>query len=358
MFLKIILLAVFLIILGVIMILNRAPQFGHRTRGDLKVNIKNSANYIKGKFQNLCPTPMAAEKTSMLQNGLKFLTKSNNRHPNQPIETFKFDKEKFLAETKGFKWAWFGHSSLIFNIQGKIILIDPVFSKRASPFSWIGVSRFEYTHQYSVNDMPEIDLLLISHDHYDHLDYKTILNIHGKVKKFFVPLGVAAHLKHWGVAASKISEFGWWEANSSIEGLEIISAPARHFSGRAGFDKDYTLWCSWIILTENLKIYYSGDSGYDNHFSETAVKYGPFDICFMECGQYNDGWPYIHMMPEESVKASLDLKAGLSVPVHWGKFSLSLHSWTEPIERAKKEAQKHGVKLFVARQGEVYTGLD
>ncbi len=344
-----------LLITVVILYLKFAPQFGTRSTGVRMEKITNSPNFREGKFQNLVPTPMAAEHTSMIQNGLKFFTKSNNRDPVKVVKTIKFDRDKFLDPQIGTKFSWFGHSSFMLNIAGKIILIDPVFSEKASPVSFLGVKRFEYSNQYASEDLPEIDLLLISHDHYDHLDYKTILNLHQKVKLFYVPLGVAAHLIHWGVPETKILEFDWWESSLAFEGLEIIAAPARHFSGRAGFDKDNTLWCSWIILAENLKLYYSGDSGYEKHFAQIGEKFGPFDICFMECGQYNEGWPFIHMMPEESVKACKELNSAIMVPVHWGKFKLSLHSPTEPIERARKEAVLQGVNLIIPTPGEILT---
>jgi len=342
-----------LFIIAVIVFIKVAPQFGKSSEEARLDKILNSPNFKDGKFQNLVPTPMSGENTSMWKNGLKFLKKDGDREPNTVIETIKFDKEDFLKKDNGIAMAWFGHSSLILNINGTIILTDPVFSETASPVSFMGVKRFNYTNQFEVEDMPIIDVVLISHDHYDHLDYQTILKLKDKVKKFYVPLGVAAHLIHWGVAEEKIVELDWWDKTEWSDSLQFIATPSRHFSGRKGIDKDNTLWCSWVIKSGNSNVYYSGDSGYGDHFKQIGEKFGPFDLTMMECGQYNEGWPYIHMMPEQSVQAHVDLKGKTMVPIHWGKFNLSLHKWTEPLERAKKQAETLSVELLTPIPGQI-----
>ncbi len=342
-----------LFIISVIVFIKVAPQFGASSKDARLERILNSPNFNDGKFQNLVPTPMSGENTSMWKNGLKFLKKGGEREPNKVIETNKFDKEAFLKKDAGIAVAWFGHSSLILNINGTIILTDPVFSETASPVSFMGVKRFNYTNQFEVEDMPEIDVVLISHDHYDHLDYHTILKLKNKARKFYVPLGVAAHLIHWGIEEEKIVELDWWDKNELSDSLQFIATPSRHFSGRKGVDKDYTLWCSWVIKSNNSSVYYCGDSGYGDHFKQIGDKYGPFDLTLMECGQYNEGWPYIHMMPEQSVQAHVDLKGKTMIPIHWGKFNLSLHKWTEPIERAKKHAEVLSVELLSPIPGQI-----
>jgi len=342
-----------MLIVTIIIFVKVAPQFGARSKNERLHKILNSPNYRDGKFQNLVHTPMSGENTSMLKNGLKFLKKGVDRQPTKILETKKFDKETFLKYDNGITFSWFGHSSLILNINGTIILTDPVFSETASPVSFMGVKRFVYSNQYGVGDLPEIDIVLISHDHFDHLDYKSILQLNNKVKKFYVPLGVAAHLIHWGVAEEKIVELDWMEKNELNSSIELIATPARHFSGRAGADKDFTLWCSWVIKSKNSTVFYCGDSGYGEHFKQIGQQFGPFDLTFMECGQYNEGWPYIHMMPEQSVQAHIDLEGKKMVPIHWGKFNLSLHKWTEPVERATKEAERLSVDLFSPVPGEV-----
>jgi len=353
MILQVISIILLIFILSVIIFVKVAPQLGARSKGESLKKTEQSRNYHNGKFQNLVKTPMSGENTSILKNGLKFLKKGDEREPKTIVETIRFNKNDFLRADTGITISWFGHSSLIININGTIILTDPVFSEIASPVSFMGVKRFKYTNQFEVEDMPQIDVVLISHDHYDHLDYKTIKKIDSKTRKYYVSLGVAAHLIHWGVKEEKIVEMDWWESNQLNEKLQFISTPSRHFSGRAGYDKDYTLWSSWVIKTENASIYYCGDSGYGSHFKEIGEKYGPFDITFMECGQYNEGWPYIHMMPEQSVQAHIDLKGRIMIPIHWGKFNLSLHKWTGPVERAKNEAKRLKVNLINPVPGEI-----
>ncbi len=353
MILQVISIILLIFILSVIIFVKVAPQLGARSKGESLKKTEQSRNYHNGKFQNLVKTPMSGENTSILKNGLKFLKKGDEREPKTIVETIRFNKNDFLRADTGITISWFGHSSLIININGTIILTDPVFSEIASPVSFMGVKRFKYTNQFEVEDMPQIDVVLISHDHYDHLDYKTIKKIDSKTRKYYVSLGVAAHLIHWGVKEEKIVEMDWWESNQLNEKLQFISTPSRHFSGRAGYDKDYTLWSSWVIKTENASVYYCGDSGYGSHFKEIGEKYGPFDITFMECGQYNEGWPYIHMMPEQSVQAHIDLKGKIMIPIHWGKFNLSLHKWTEPVERAKNEAKRLKVNLINPVPGEI-----
>lgn len=340
-----------LLILGTIVFVKFAPQFGARSVGGRMERIQDSPNYREGKFQNLVPTPMSGEKTSMWSNAVKFIKGGENREPKSPLQTVSFDKEAFLKADSGITYTWFGHSSVLLNINGKIILTDPVFSEKASPV-WFGAKRFNYINQFEAEQMPDLDIILISHDHYDHLDYKTILKLKDKTKKFYVPLGVGAHLLHWGVEENKIVEMDWWQENV-VDDILLACTPSRHFSGRAGVDKDYTLWCSWVIKSDSASVYYSGDSGYENHFKLIGKKYGPFDFTMIECGQYNEGWPYIHMMPEQSIQANIDLGGKLMMPIHWGKFNLSLHEWTEPVERAAAEAKKLNVNLITNLPGEI-----
>ncbi len=340
-------------IIGVIVFIKTAPQFGARSEGARMDRVISSPNYRDGKFQNLVPTTMSGENTSMFGNMIKFIKGGKNREPKVALQTAKFDKEDFINSNSGISYTWFGHSTVLINMNGKIILTDPVFSESASPVSFMGAKRFKYTNQFEVEQLPDLDVVLISHDHYDHLDYKTIVKLKDKVKMFYVPLGVAAHLLRWGVDEEKIVELDWWGESEFDQYLKFVATPSRHFSGRAGVDKDYTLWCSWVIKTDTSSIYFSGDSGYEKHFEQIGEKYGPFDLTMVECGQYNEGWPYIHMMPEQSVQAHVDLRGKVMMPVHWGKFNLSLHQWTEPIERADKEAKRLGVELISPLPGEI-----
>jgi len=341
------------LIFSVIFYIRFSPQFGARSKGENFKRIYNSPNFSEGKFQNLVPTTLAAPGKSMFSNGLKFMKSLPGQYPDKAIETLKFDKNAFVANNGALKFSWFGHSTIILNIDGQLVLTDPVFSKRASPMTFMGVKSFEYTNPFGVDDMPPIDVVLLSHDHYDHLDYKTITEINGKVKKFCVPLGVAAHLIHWGVPESKIVELDWNENHQVSENFKLTCTPSRHFSGRAVVDKDFTLWCSWVLKSDNHSVFFCGDSGYGEHFKKIGTEHGPFDLTMMECGQYNEGWPFIHMNPEESVNAHIDLNGKYMLPIHWGKFKLSLHSWTEPIERSGKEAEKLNVNLVKTIPGKI-----
>jgi L-ascorbate metabolism protein UlaG (beta-lactamase superfamily) len=197
---------------------------------------------------------------------------------------------------------------------------------------------------HTPEDFPALDLVIISHDHYDHLDYNTILKLKDKTKLFCVPLGVGAHLSHWNVDATKIREFDWWESDTVAQDIELTATPARHFSGR-GFTRNKTLWSSFVLKLYGYSIFIGGDSGYDGAFKAIGEKFGPFDLAMLECGQYDRQWPEIHMMPEETVQASIDLRAKAFLPVHWGKFTLALHPWKDPIERAVRQAKATNVNI-------------
>jgi L-ascorbate metabolism protein UlaG (beta-lactamase superfamily) len=247
---------------------------------------------------------------------------------------------------------WFGHSSYLIRIKGQNILVDPVFSERTSPFQSIGKKKYPATDPYSVEDMPTtIDLVIITHDHYDHLDYETIKQLKSRVKLFYTSLGVGAHLEYWGIEQEKIIEFDWWEKQTFVHGLEITATPARHFSGRL-FKRNQSLWSSFVLKTESHSIFIGGDSGYDSAFKTIGDQFGPFDLAILECGQYNKQWPFIHMSPEETVQASIDLKARAFMPAHWGKFTLALHPWNEPVERALKKANELNATMVTPRIGE------
>jgi L-ascorbate metabolism protein UlaG (beta-lactamase superfamily) len=246
---------------------------------------------------------------------------------------------------------WFGHSSYLISVGGKKILADPVFSERASPVQYAGSKNYPGTEIYKAEDFPELDVIIISHDHYDHLDYNTILKLNGRTKFFCVPLGVGEHLEHWGVDKSKIREYDWWEGETLLPGINVTATPARHFSGR-GFSRNKTLWASFVVKVDNYTIFVGGDSGFDQSFKNIGEKFGPFDIAMLECGQYDKQWPFIHMAPEETVQAGIDLKAKVFLPVHWAKFTLALHPWKEPIRRAVKHAELLNMAITTPKIGE------
>lgn len=246
---------------------------------------------------------------------------------------------------------WLGHSSIYIQMHGMNILIDPIFSEYASPFSFFGAHRFSQL-PLSLDELTNIDIVLITHDHYDHLDYQTIKKIDKKVNKYVVPLGVENHLKKWGVSSHKIIHLAWWE-NTNINGLHIICTPARHNSSRNFIlDRYKTLWASWVLIDDNYKVFDSGDTGFDNHFENIHDKYGDFDLAILECGQYNTRWKSTHMIPEESVRVGQILNAKMIMPMHWGSFHLAEHPWDDSIERFVLKAEQENMRYMTPMIGE------
>jgi len=310
--------------------------------------IRSSANFKDGKFQNLTPTEMLLKSASYLKMTKDFFNKPKNTSPSKSVPSIITDLKNIQSNNPVL--IWFGHSSYFIKTGDISILVDPVFSGYASPISSM-VKSFSGANEYGVEDFPEIDYLIITHDHYDHLDRKTIIKCKDRTKHFFAPLGVGRHLERWGIAAEKITEFDWWESKKMNPDLEIIAAPARHFSGRT-LSRNNTLWVSYILKTKEHNLYIGGDSGYDIHFKMIGEKYGPFDLVMLDSAQYGDDWPQIHMKPEETVIAAIDLKAEVLLPVHWGKFALAFHAWNEPIQRLLKAAESAGVKVTTPMIGE------
>lgn len=246
-----------------------------------------------------------------------------------------------------------GHSSHLLKLRGSWWLIDPVFGERVSPFSFMGPKRF-HAPPLKLEDLPAIDGLILSHDHYDHLDVPTIEGLLGKVKRYFVPLGVGARLKDMGVAADRIEEFDWWQSGKLGE-IELTAAPSQHFSGRTLWDRNKTLWASWAIKSGDQRIFYSGDSGYFPGFTDIGSKLGPFDLALMENGAYDTYWPAVHMSPEETVKAFKDVGAKTLYLVHNSTFDLAFHGWRDPLEKVQALAQQQGLDLATPEIGEVLT---
>ncbi|SCY63571.1 L-ascorbate metabolism protein UlaG, beta-lactamase superfamily [Flavobacterium anhuiense] len=306
------------------------PKFGKAPSGERLIQIQNSPQYKNGKFENQSFTPDLIEGASMAGVLFEFFFKKVERKtPTDLIPSIKTNLLELSLDQDIL--VWFGHSSYFIQLEGKRFLIDPVFSGNASPIPGTTKS-FKGSDIYTVDDLPEIDYLLITHDHYDHLDYDTILKLKPKTKKIITALGVGSHLEFWGFLSDKIIEKDWYSTIKLDENLTLHTAPSRHFSGRS-FKRCNTLWTSFILETKDFKMYLGGDSGYDSHFAEIGEKYGPFDIALLDNGQYNEKWKYIHNMPEDVIKAMKDLKAKRVFPVHSSKFSLSLHSWDEPLKR-------------------------
>ncbi len=339
---------IFVLIVAVMRFM-RQPQFGIAPSGARLERIKNSPNYRDGKFQNLSYTPDLKEGISYYT-VMKdfFFGKSKRSIPGHILPSVKTDLHA-LNPGKDVM-VWFGHSSYFLQIDGKKILVDPVLSGSASPVK-LTTRSFKGSDVYTTDDIPVIDYLFITHDHWDHLDYKTIIKLKPKIKKIITGLGTGAHLERWGFDTNIIIEKDWNEEVVLDHGFVVNTTTARHFSGR-GFKRNGALWMSFVLTTPGMKIFIGGDSGYDTHFKEIGNKYGPFDIAILECGQYNEYWKYIHMMPEEVVQATMDLQAKVLIPVHWSKFSLALHDWDDSIIRVIKESKKKNVPVINPMIGE------
>ena len=320
-----------LLILSVMLFVNYAPQFGAASTGQALDRIQASPHYQEGKFVNGIETSMDMGVKAMAKTLQEFVTAKNVR-PNRPLPT-RFDQAAFLSsvEKDQVRVTWFGHSAILLEIEGQRLLLDPMLGPAASPVPFFA-KRFPYQTPINLDPFTDIDAILISHDHYDHLDYWSIQQLKYNTRHFFVPLGVGAHLQHWGVAATKITELDWWES-ASLDGLTLTATPARHFSGRGLTNRNKTLWASWALRGEHASVYFSGDSGYGPHFQEIGERYGPFDFTMIECGQYNEKWEAIHMLPEQSLQAHRDVQGKVMMPIHWGAFNLAVHPWKEPVER-------------------------
>ena len=306
------------------------PRFGKKPSGERLALIQKSPQYKNGKFENANFTPDLAEGYGYFDIFYQFFFKKVDRKiPTDLIPSVKTNLKELSIDEDVL--IWFGHSSYFIQLEKKRFLIDPVFSGNASPIYGTTKS-FKGSDVYTVDDFPEIDYLLITHDHYDHLDYKTIMQLKPKIKKVITALGVGSHFEFWGFPIANIIEKDWHEKIELDQNLTLYTTPSRHFSGRS-FTRCNTLWTSFVLETKDFKMYLGGDSGYDTHFAEIGNKYGPFDIALIDNGQYNAAWKYIHNLPKDVINAMKDLKAKRVFPVHSSKFALSLHPWDEPLIR-------------------------
>ena len=309
------------------------PSFGKNPSKN-RLQAYSSPQMQEGSFANTLETAVMSPDASYW----KLIRKQFSGEKREPEQSLPFQKGPWPTRDTSFHWVWFGHSTLLFQKNGLNLLLDPVFSERASPFQFMGSKRYAGTESFGLGDLPTIDYVLITHDHYDHLDYHSIIQLAKKSQiRFIVPLGVGSHLESWGITPDRIQELDWWQELDLPGELRLVMTPARHFSGR-GLVRNKTLWASYSFIWSDQKVFASGDSGYGPHFKEIGEKLGPFDLAMLENGQYNEDWPLIHMMPEECWQAGRDLNATYIMPIHWGKFTLALHQWTEPVERLLRAA--------------------
>ena len=331
------------------------PQFGAPMSGARLERAKANPQYRDGRFVNLqpeAPTSLAAVGDYIVR---QF---SNNevrevREPPAPLPVLAVDKAALASApaSSGLRAFWIGHASTYVELDGLRLLLDPVFAERVSPLP-VGPRRF-HPPPIALADLPPIDAVLISHDHYDHLDMDTVRHLAARGTRFFVPLGIGAHLERWGVLPAQIEEVEWWQQRT-LRGVQLVCTPTRHYSGRSFGDRSATLWSSWSVVGAQHRFFYSGDTGYGTHFQEIGARLGPFDIAFVKIGAYGPGasWVDIHMPPEQAVQAFRDVRGKRMFPVHWSTFNLAYHAWDEPIRRTVAEARRTGVELVTPRLGE------
>lgn len=311
--------------------------------------VKSSPHLRDGKYQNTLPV-RAESIGTMLKLFWTFLfNKPKNTVPTGAIPVLALSREQLLAAPDNTIFR-LGHSTMLMKLGGAFYLTDPVFSKRASPVQWYGPARF---HQppIGIDDLPPIEAVILSHDHYDHLDHAAVLALAGKTRQFITPLGVGDRLVKWGVPANKVRQLDWWQG-VQVANVTLTATPARHFSGRTLADRDTTLWASWVIQHDDVRIFFSGDSGYFDGFKQIGERFGPFDLAMVETGAYDAMWPDVHMQPEQTLQAFVDLKGKVLMPVHNGTFDLGLHRWQEPFERIVALARAQGIPLATPQMGE------
>lgn len=328
---------------------DKFARFGKLPTGAHLDRIKNSPNYRDGAFQNQSETPNLTDGANYAKVVKEFMFGRPERSaPKFEIPSVKTDL--LTLDPKENCLVWFGHSSYFIQLDGKRILVDPVLSGSASPFSFL-TKAFKGTDRYTVEDLPAIDYLFLSHDHYDHLDHKTIVKLNSKVDKVITGLGTGAHLAYWGYNKDKIIEKDWNEQFQLDPGFTVSTVPARHFSGRL-FKRNQVLWTSFVLQSPTMRIFIGGDSGYDKHFAEAGNAFGGFDLAILENGQYNKHWKHIHLMPNEILQAAKELKAKRIFPIHSSKFILGNHAWDEPLELITENNKKEKLNIITPMIGE------
>ena len=309
----------------------------------------DSPQYGDGAFRN----PVKMHETGFMGT-MRILyrmafEKPDDTAPSKTVPVHAITREQLLVAPDNSVFR-LGHSTILLKLDGAFWLTDPVFSERASPFQWLGPQRF---HQppISIADLPPIKGVILSHDHYDHLDHAAVLALAAKTEHFLAPLGVGDTLVKWGVPAGKVQQLDWWQS-TAVDGVRLTATPAQHFSGRSLTDRNKTLWASWVIQAGGQRIFFSGDTGYFKGFKEIGDKYGPFDLTMMETGAYDPQWPDIHMQPEETMQAHIDLRGKLLMPIHNGTFDLAMHAWNEPFDRISVLAEQRGQALATPEIGQ------
>lgn len=337
-----------LLIISVMVFLKFGKVFGGKPTRQQKIKYSQYPNHKQGKFTNLMPQFMVTDADDFIDDSMH---PKSTRRPDFDIPFVKIDPTSLSQKTKHTRITWFGHSTLLLEMDGKNIMIDPMFGEVPSPVSFIGQKRYSKGLPLNIDELPPIDAVLITHDHYDHLDYKSILKIKNKVKQFYVPLGLSAHLLAWNIPSSKIEELNWYET-ATLEGIQLTLTPSHHYSGRSLNDRFESLWGGWVIKGSLDNIYLSGDGGYGPHFKQIGDEYGPFDFAMIECGQYSRYWRQNHLFPEQSARVGVDVGAQLMMPIHWGAFTLAMHRWDDPVKRFLTKAKEFDIPVTTPKIGE------
>ena len=322
------------------------PQFGTRADGERRARMDASPHFVEGVAQNLVETTMEMNRDMW---AASWQTVSGERQT--PDVAIPVKRPALEAPSTRVRVTWMGHSTMLVELDGIRILTDPVFCARASPFQWMGPERFHAT-PLTLEDLPPIDAVVISHDHYDHLDFESVswLAEHSDVP-FLVPLGIGAHLEAWGMPPERIEELEWWEERT-IGGVRLVSTPARHFSGRGLFDRNRTLWTSWAFVGPTQRAWYSGDTGPFEAAAEIGSRFGPFDLTMVESGAWNPAWGNIHLGPDAALEMHQMVDGRTLMPVHWGTFQLAPHEWDQPFVRLRDLAAVSGTPLLVPVPGQ------
>jgi len=322
-----------------------------RYRGSYSTGqLRPSEHFVDGKFLNPIQTSVANPK-DFGKIFRQMVAGQEIRTPRRPIPIVRRTREDYATPpASGLRATWIGHASTLLEIDGRRVLLDPVWSERCSPFSGIGPARF-HPPPIALEDLPPLDAVIVSHDHYDHLDFQTVRSLARLDVPFVVPIGVGAHLKLWGVSSDRIIELDWHDRTTVAE-LQITALPARHFSGRWIRDRNATLWASWSIVGPSHRVFYSGDSGYFDGFRDIGTRYGPFDLTIIAIGAYAEEWAAVHLNPEEAVAVHRDVRGRMMLPVHWGTFHLALHSWFDPADRLVAAIQGTDIVTAIPMAGQ------
>ncbi|MFC1481705.1 MBL fold metallo-hydrolase [Candidatus Neomarinimicrobiota bacterium] len=343
-----------LVLLGLALFIasDNYAQFGASPSGERLERIMSSPNFNGQKFVNSLPSSIG-NPGHFWEAVNKIFFGPELRSPEMELPVVPIDSAAFASQPpSGLRITWLGHSTVLVEMDGLRILTDPVWSKRASPFVFPGPARF-FDVPIAITDLPALDAVVISHDHYDHLDKNAVVSLAKTGVNFILPLGVGAHLEKWGIAAEQISELDWWESwTDHTNRLQITATPARHFSGRGPLTGNHTLWASWVFAGLLKRVYFSGDTGPFPGFEEIGTRYGPFDITLVKIGAYNKGWPDIHLNPDQALDAHLALRGRLLQPIHWGTFNLAFHDWYEPAVWLLREARERNIPIVIPRPGE------